>query len=151
MQYPDSLAAKIIKAKYYSTGSLLSAKLGNKPSYAWRSILVGRDLYEEGIFWCIGNGNSVRICGEKWIPLPITYSTQTCSPIIREDAVVAELIEDNLVQWNRHYISQNFGEEEATAICSILLSKHNHEDKIIWRASNLGEFSVRSAYHLEKE
>jgi hypothetical protein len=50
MQYPDSLTAKIVKAKYYSTGFLLSAKLGNKPLYAWRSILEGRDLYEEGIF-----------------------------------------------------------------------------------------------------
>ena len=50
MQYPESLATKIIKAKYHYTRSLLTAKLGNKPSYAWMIILAGRDLFEEGMF-----------------------------------------------------------------------------------------------------
>ncbi|XP_059440462.1 uncharacterized protein LOC132172916 [Corylus avellana] len=100
MQYPDSLAAKIIKAKYFPTGSFMSANLDNKPSFAWRSILVGRKLLEEGLYWRIGNGRSVRICEDRWISVPITY---------------------------------------------------HHEDKLIWRATNLGEFLVRSAYHLEKE
>jgi hypothetical protein len=37
-------------------------------------------------------------------------------PNFREDAMVADLIEDNPVQWNKSYIFQIFGEEEAIAI-----------------------------------
>ncbi|XP_059436470.1 uncharacterized protein LOC132169451 [Corylus avellana] len=154
LQYPYSLAAKIIKAKYYSTRTLLLANLRSKPSFTWRSLLVGRELLEEGLIWRIGNGTSVQIRGDKWIPLPITYTTQTCNSLIGENALVAELMEENPRQWNRHYIVyifQSFGEEEATAICNLPLSRHHHDDKMIWRATNSGEFSVKSAYHLEKE
>jgi hypothetical protein len=65
--------------------------------------------------------------------------------------MVADLIENNPIQWKRELIFQNFGEDEATAIYNIPLSRYNQEDKMIWRASRTGEFSVRSAYHLEKE
>jgi hypothetical protein len=151
LQYPESMTAKIIKAKYYPKDSIRNAKLGSKPSFAWRSLLAGSDLLEEGIIWRIGNGNSVRVRGEKWIPQPTSFSTQTCSHLIGEDTVVADLIDDSSVQWNKLFIFQNFGKEEATAICNIPLSRFLHDDKIIWRATKTGEFSVRSAYHLEKE
>jgi hypothetical protein len=151
LQYPESMTAKIIKAKYFPNGSILTAKLGSKPSFAWRSFLVGRDLLTEGIIWRIGNGNSIRVREEKWIPRPTTFSAQTYSHLVGEDMVVADLIEDNPVQWNRPFIFQNFEEEEATAICNIPLSRFHQDDKIIWRVTKTGEFSVRSAYHLEKE
>ena len=34
LKSPDSLAARIIKAKYYSNGYLMMAKLGSKLSFA---------------------------------------------------------------------------------------------------------------------
>ena len=151
IQFPDSLATKIIKAKYYSSGSFLSVKLGSKPSFAWRSILVGRELLEEGLFWRIGNGNSVQVQGEKLIPLPITYTTQTSNSDNGEDMMVADLLEDNPVQWKKLFIFKNFDEDEATTICNISVSRYEHEDKMIWRALSSREFSVKSAYHLEKE
>lgn len=35
---PDTLAAEIIKEKYYPNGTFLGSNLGHKLSYAWRSI-----------------------------------------------------------------------------------------------------------------
>ncbi|XP_059436301.1 uncharacterized mitochondrial protein AtMg00310-like [Corylus avellana] len=35
---PDSLVAKIMKAKYFPKKEVLDANIGSKPSYAWRSI-----------------------------------------------------------------------------------------------------------------
>jgi hypothetical protein len=48
---PDSLAAKIIKAKYYANGDFWSASTGCRLSYAWRSILAGRELMSLGYRW----------------------------------------------------------------------------------------------------
>ena len=50
MQNPESLAVKIISEKYFHQGSFMSAKLKNRPSFAWRSILAGREQFQEGIF-----------------------------------------------------------------------------------------------------
>jgi hypothetical protein len=38
LQNPTSLTAQIFKAKYYPRGDFLGATLGNRHSYAWRSI-----------------------------------------------------------------------------------------------------------------
>jgi hypothetical protein len=50
-----------MKAKYYANSSILDAKMGSKPSFAWRSIMSSRDLLEEGLFWRIGNGEQTNI------------------------------------------------------------------------------------------
>lgn len=40
LQNPRSLAAHIIGAKYYPSGTVLEAKLGNRPSFVWRSMMA---------------------------------------------------------------------------------------------------------------
>ena len=35
---PSSLIARVLKARYFPTGDILSATLGSSPSYSWRSI-----------------------------------------------------------------------------------------------------------------
>jgi hypothetical protein len=64
----DSITAKIMKGKYYPNGSVLDAKLGNKPSFIWRSILSSRSLIQDGLVWRIGDGSRVHIWGDKWLP-----------------------------------------------------------------------------------
>jgi hypothetical protein len=44
-----------------------------------------------------------------------------------------------------------FAVEEVEATASIPLSCTNQEDRMIWRGSTNGIFSVKSAYHLAKE
>lgn len=42
-----------------------------------------------------------------------------------------------------------FNIDEAENICQIPISRFGVQDKIIWRPTKDGKFSVRSAYHLE--
>jgi hypothetical protein len=77
MQDPDLVAGKILKAKYFPQTSFLEAKLGSKPSYVWRSIFNARGLLVEGLQWRVGDGRSIKIWGEKWLPTPSSYSVQS--------------------------------------------------------------------------
>jgi hypothetical protein len=70
LQNPDSLVAQIIKAKYYDHESFWDAKIGSRPSYAWRSLLSAKELLHEEMIWRIGNGLSVKIWGDRWISRP---------------------------------------------------------------------------------
>uniref|UniRef100_A0A803PZX0 RNase H type-1 domain-containing protein n=1 Tax=Cannabis sativa TaxID=3483 RepID=A0A803PZX0_CANSA len=45
----------VLKARYFPNSSLLEAILGHNPSYAWRSILWGRDLMAFGLIWKEGS------------------------------------------------------------------------------------------------
>ena len=64
---PDSLFARIYKAKYFPSTSFLEAKMGSNPSYTWRSILYFQDLIKKGARIRVGTGNSVRIWGSPWL------------------------------------------------------------------------------------
>jgi hypothetical protein len=47
-------------------------------------------------------------------------------------------------------INAVFNKEEADIICKIPLSRYGQKDVMIWRGTTSGEFTVRSAYHLER-
>jgi hypothetical protein len=68
LQYPDSLCAQILRAKYYPNGDLLNAVLVDGMSYAWRIIFQGIDQVKKGYNCTIGNGESVKIWDDPWVP-----------------------------------------------------------------------------------
>jgi hypothetical protein len=76
---PASLVARLMKAKYYSETSILEAKIGQRPSFVWRSILSSCDLLREGLVWRVGNGSNIRIWKDKW--LPNTDNPRIISPL----------------------------------------------------------------------
>jgi len=62
-----------------------------------------------------------------------------------------ELIDPVTKWWNVPPVHVVFNEEEANIICKISLSLVPANDQLIWRSTSHREFSVRSAYHMEKE
>ena len=44
LQNPNSLIAKILKARYFKHADFMEAKLGSNPCFIWRSILWGRKI-----------------------------------------------------------------------------------------------------------
>jgi hypothetical protein len=65
LQNPSSLMTTIIKAKYFPHGDFLNASLGNKPSFAWRSIWHAKELLSQGLLWRVGDGQSIKIWGDR--------------------------------------------------------------------------------------
>lgn len=65
---PETLVARLFKAKYYPTHSFLEANLGSNPSFIWRSILAGKDLLKIGLTRRIGSGSDSKIWDCPWLP-----------------------------------------------------------------------------------
>ena len=57
----ETLFYKVFKAKFFPNTSLLEAKDTSSGSYAWKSILYGRDVINDGACWRVGNGKSIKI------------------------------------------------------------------------------------------
>jgi hypothetical protein len=68
-----------------------------------------------------------------------------------KEAKVAELIEEDSANWNKALIMNIFNNKEGKIICNIPVSKDQQKDKLIWAALNSREFTMKSAYDLEKE
>lgn len=79
----------------------MQAKLGHNPSYIWRSLLWSRDILEHGLLWRVGNGKSIHLFEDKWIPsiqskvgvplIPWSYEPKVCS-LIKNGSWDEELI-----------------------------------------------------------
>jgi hypothetical protein len=65
--------------------------------------------------------------------------------------MVNQLIKDNTKWWNLALLELLFTKEEIMAIKSIPISATDQADKLIWRGTTKGNFSVRSAYYIQKE
>ena len=139
---PDSLVARIMKAKYFPKGEALDASLGSKPSYVWRSILSTKYLLKEGLIWRIGDGEKARIWGERWISNPKRILTQSNQNHLFTEAKVSELIIKELGVWDANILKVFFREEEVRAIQSIPLSNTHQADKMIWSGTKNGLFSI---------
>jgi len=61
---PDSLVARIFKARYFPTGFYLTASVGHNPSYVWRSIMRARFIVHGGARWNVRSGATIPILNE---------------------------------------------------------------------------------------
>ena len=65
---PDSLCARVLKAKYYPLCSVLEATSRDGISYAWHSILKGVELLRQGIIKRVGDGSTINVWNDRWLP-----------------------------------------------------------------------------------
>ncbi|XP_042972967.1 uncharacterized protein LOC122304769 [Carya illinoinensis] len=151
IQFLASLASQVLKAKYFRNSSFLQAKLGARPSLIWRSIYSSRALIEKGSIWRIGNGKETKIWKDKWLPQPSCFMVQGHGLINDEEAMVAELINENTKQWDREKILRLLGPSNAAVIQKIHVSTSGARDRLVWLGTKDGGFTVRSGYHLQKE
>ena len=151
LQFPDLLVAKIFKEKYYPHGSFLDSTLGRQPSYAWRSIYNAKNLLTKGLLWRVGDGTSIKIWTDRWLPTVGSHKVESPVNVLSTDARVCDLLDTNTNWWKTDLVSSIFGVGEAEAICSIPVCPRTRQDKLVWMGTKHGEYTIRSAYHMGKE
>jgi hypothetical protein len=76
-QNPDSVTASIPQTKYYPQSSFLDSSLGSRLSFAWNNIFSEKDLSQQGLIWRVGDGQSIEVSGDRWLPTPSSFSVQS--------------------------------------------------------------------------
>jgi ribonuclease HI len=143
---PNTLCGQVLKAKYFPRSNILHCTPRYGTSYTWRSILRGVELLKEEIIWRIGNGESVRIWEDPWLP-----KGDTRKPITPKGAClltkVNELINPVTGEWDEQLIHDIFWPEDAAEILRITIDEQM-EDWPAWHFDAKGLFLVKSAYKL---
>jgi hypothetical protein len=67
MTNPNSMVARVLKAKYYPHSDYLKAKQTHNPSFTWQSIQKVSWLLKKGYIWNIGDGKTINIWEDRWI------------------------------------------------------------------------------------
>lgn len=105
----------------------------------------------EGLRWQVGNGRSIPIWHDRWLPTPSTYKVISPPSLIQDDSRVYDLLDSNTGSWKSELIRSIFLPHEADVITSIALSSHLPDDRLVWALIANGRFSIRSAYKVAME
>ena len=103
----DSLFYKVFKAKYFPNGNVFEARSATGSS-AWKSILCSKNLIERNARWQIGNGNSIRVFKDAWLPNSNDGRILFHRGVLAPDATVDTLIDPHSGWWNVNLIDQCF-------------------------------------------
>ena len=145
---PNSLCQCVFKARFFPDCSILEARESIVGSYAWKSLLSARDVIRQGMIWRVGNGESVRIKGDRWLPNQACCSVILPLPQLADDTRVSFLINQDRFAWKESVVKEFFLPHEADIILGIPLSFQHPPNHIAWAHTPSSMFSTSSAYKL---
>ena len=135
---PCSLAARILKAKYFPYEDILNASLGSSPSYTWRSIFQSLEVIKSGTRWRVGNGCLIHIWEDKWLLTPSTFKVISPLREFGDFPMVSSLIDQETKWWKPNVVRTLFLPFEADTILKIPLSQNLLADSLIWIGNKRG-------------
>ncbi|KAL0004830.1 hypothetical protein SO802_012391 [Lithocarpus litseifolius] len=147
----NSLFYKVFKARFFPNSTIMEAKDSRLGSYAWRSILVGREVIQRGARWRVGDGKKIRIWQDHWLPRKHPPQVLSCPLADFENAKVDVLIDPRSRRWNEDMVDGLFSAEEAELIKKIPLSQEAAEDILFWPHSCDGRYNCKTGYRFLKE
>ncbi|XP_057450409.1 uncharacterized protein LOC130741856 [Lotus japonicus] len=144
---PDTLLARVFSGVYFPRGSILGAKKGYRPSYAWSSILKASWIFERGGLWRIGDGSKVHAWTDKWLPngVPLTYQHDVVDSL--GIVMVSDLIEKGPNRWRRDVVEEVFHPTTAAYILALPLGAHGGDDVLAWPHTTTGQYTSKTGYN----
>ncbi|KAM2060118.1 hypothetical protein ACFX1T_045347 [Malus domestica] len=145
---PNSLWASVIKGRYFPNCSFFDAKRGGRASWAWSSLLVGREIIRGGAHWQIMNGKDVRVWVDKWLPsIPSGHPSPLGSVPVSLNLRVNSLLSTDYGSWEIDFLKPFLVEEEIKAIYETHSGDPSSNDRLVWPFVKNGIYSVKSGYH----
>ncbi|GAU29062.1 hypothetical protein TSUD_278180, partial [Trifolium subterraneum] len=142
VQHPNSLVAKLIKARYFPRSSLFEAPLGYNPSFAWCSMWQARQILSLGCRWRIGSGDNIRVMHDPWLRESANRWVPSPQPAGVYQLSVRDLLHENYKAWNIGKVRNLFSRDVAEKILETPLVSSVRSDKYhvmgnwngIWKA-----------------
>lgn len=85
------------------------------------------------------------------ITLSRFIEVQSSIRFLQADTKVSTLIDKDANQWKCYLVDAIFSKEEVNLIKVIPISPYSRPNKLIWWCTPIGEFNMKSAYHLITE
>nr|XP_027102990.1 uncharacterized protein LOC113724267 [Coffea arabica] len=125
----------------------MEAKAGD--SVVWRSLLSSKELLQRGIRKTVGDGRTINIWEDNWIPDMENGRIRTRKPQHCQLKSVHELMKDG--RWNEDLMSTYFEEEDCSKIKKIPISERGDKDRLVWVFSSAGQYTVKNGYAVAKD
>ena len=138
-----SLFYIVFKARFFPHYSILEVPYSSMGSYAWHSILKGRDLLLKGARWRVESGDAISVWNDAWLPSTAHLRIRTQVVPGFEDMKVSALIDPATKKWDSNMLHELLTTQEVELISSIPLCPNVVEDVIVWPFTPSSTYTVR--------
>ncbi|KAI8525452.1 hypothetical protein RHMOL_Rhmol13G0231200 [Rhododendron molle] len=145
---PHSYWGRILKGIYFPNSTFLQASRGSHASWAWASLLHGRNLLTKGLRWQIQNGKNTDFWNDPWIPTLPNFRIPIHRPQGSQVRMVADVIDSRNGTWNSQKLGREVPPEVVEAILKIPLPLVDRQDQVVWHYDQKGVYSVKSGYQV---
>ncbi|KAF6160055.1 hypothetical protein GIB67_034876 [Kingdonia uniflora] len=134
-------------AKYTPKAPPMLAHARNSDSWIWKGILKTQNRIWPDLCWHIGNGESVDLWLEPWIPGIRFGRPAGPAPLVRPITKVVDLINQNSKTWNTALIHTMFQKDIADLITSIPLSRYPGRNVLRWKQEHNDILTVKTVHN----
>jgi ribonuclease HI len=106
-------------------------------------------LVKKGVRWSVGDGKTIKLLTDNWIPNFAPGSLRTLAPI-PSGASVDFCLNESRRAWDVDTVRSVFEEDVANQILQIPISRRGGEDFVSWPFTKFGVYTVRSAYNMAR-
>lgn len=148
IQNPNSLFARLMKARYFKDDTVLDAKERAYQSYGWASMLTGLALIKKGSRFQVGDGNTIRMGIDNLISSHPPRTLQVNQNFERDTLKSLISSTGTFRFWDSILLDRMVNTNDHSFINNIYLSRIPKPDKPIWNYSDNGMYTVKSGYWL---
>ncbi|KAG7543654.1 Reverse transcriptase domain [Arabidopsis thaliana x Arabidopsis arenosa] len=130
---------------YFDEDKFINAEMGERPSFAWRSILHGRDLLNKGLRQMIGDGASTFVWTTRWLLDGVMRAPLMKNIIFDLDLQVKDLLDITTQTWDIVKLQHHFYPRDVELVLK-MKPVMSSEDFLIWEHTKSGAYSVKSGY-----
>lgn len=144
---PNSLVARVFKARYFPNTSFFDANRGGGVSYIWSGIWKAKEVPKKGFKWVLGDGESIRVFEDPWIRGKENYMVDSMVAGTSSGMKVCELFAPGVKQWDISKVNSLFTNCDAKAILALPVLTNQVYDRIAWNFTMDGRYTVKSGYN----
>ena len=145
----QSLCMDVLRSKYKVNSGWLSANSVATAAPTWRAIEEAKKLVAKGGCFIIGNGKSIQVWSNPWVPEAVNFMPQPKLEEYRKLTIkVSDLIDPTTKSWISDWVKELFAPTDARAILNMSIPMSQKEDKLVWLPDSKGRFSVKSIHNV---
>lgn len=148
LKNPQSLVARVFKARYFPSCNFLQAKMQKGSSYIWSGIIAAKNTLFPGYRWVLGDGRNINAVRDPWLKHKEGFCVSQNEDYGVNFVSVAEFIDPLANDWNVTKVQSFFSEADAELILATRVPYGNCSDRLAWTRTSNGHYSVKTGYQL---
>lgn len=143
---PDSLVARIFKARYFPSNHILQATEGSDSSFVWKGIWEAKECLKKGFRWVLGDGRSIHAFKDQWIPGKMDFCVEDNHSNVNRNEKACFYFRPNSKDWDVQKIEHDFSSVDSRCILRLRIPQRDVPDRVAWTGSSKGIYTVKTGY-----